>query len=240
MRKSLIAMITLSLGLTAQGEGLQPNGGSHLIADSAVQTETEQSKLHGVFHQYKNATLEDNGEAVANLVSRDSVKHFGYLKRLALDTYLSKELSSARLVDQIQVKILREMIPADQFVSMSDQAILAHVFKQKVLGEDLETSSKLGSVTVSSDSAEALHIARGRPVGQGYREVTFRLVKEQGVWRMDLLHSLDMMEAQIHDLAKVSNKSVLDIANSIAEAFIGKSIAHQKVNVSTESPSVKG
>mgnify|MGYP006981145873 CR=1 FL=1 len=233
--------LSLSLSLTAQGENLQPNNSSKPKIDSAVQAETEQSKLYGVFNQYKSAALEDNGNAVAKVVSSSSLKHFGYLKRLALEPKLSKELSSAQLVDQILVKILREIIPSDLFVSMSDQEVLAHIFTHKILGEDLEASSRIGLTNLDSRSAEGLHIARGRPVGKGYREVTLRMVKEKKTWRMDLIHSLDVMEAQIHDLAKVSNKSAQDVADSIAEAFIGKTVVqNQKGNTSTEPSRAKG
>jgi len=247
MRYSLIAPLLLSLSLTAQGEEQKLNNGTLQAGHIKASAKVEQPQVHSVhalFQQYKQAALNDDGRTVASLMSRDSVKHYGRLKKLALDSSSSMMDLSIRLVDQIQVKVLREMIPAEQFTSMSDQEVLAHAFAKKVLGEDLESTSKFDPITISNGTAIGYHTARGRTVGQGYREVTFRMIKEQGDWRLDLLHSLDLMEAQIHDLAAVSEKSAQEIADNIAEAFIGKTIAkqmtEQKLADTTGSAEVEG
>jgi hypothetical protein len=178
-----------------------------------------------VFARYKQAALDDDGSTIAALLSQGSVDHYGRLQKAALSSQDPKLDTSLRLVDQIQVNILRRAISADQLRAMSAVDVVVFAFEHHMMGEDLEVSSRLDQVAISETVAFGRHIARDRPVGQGFREVTFRMLREEGNWRLDLMHSLDVMEGQLHDVAALSDKTAQEYADQIPEFFVGKTLA---------------
>jgi len=217
-----IVLLVSAFSLTAQGKELNQTVQAQPASYAVEARMSQENALQAAFEKYKTAAIKDNGLAVTQLVSSDSLTHYAHLKALALAPEDQPLDASIRFVDQIQVKILQRAIPADQLADMNAQDVLAFAYQQKMMGEDVEQSSRLDQITTVRDVALGRHIARDRPVGRGFREVTFQLIKENGNWQLDLLHSLDVMELQIHDLAKASNKSTREIADNIATAFIGK------------------
>lgn len=190
----------------------------------------QERAVRAAFQRYKAAALADEGPAIPSLVTRASVEHYGRLRREATSgdppaLGQQDEGDSLRLVDRMQIRMLRRLVDAKELAAMSPADVVAYAFQSRMLGEEFESSSTLDRIVIEGDVATARHLARGRAVGSPHREGTFRLVNQDGEWRLDLLHTLDLMEAQIGDLAASSDISREEIADNIVQVFTGEALA---------------
>ncbi len=218
MSRTLAAVALVAMaGAAAAAE---PQGSA---AGGAVSLEpAPEAAVLAVFGRYKDAALRDEGEAVAALVTPESVAHYGRLARAARGEGAPTLADAPRHVDRMQVEMLRKLVGPEKLAAMTSRGAVVYAFEGRMLGEEFETSSTLDRVLIEGDSATARHVARGRPVGAPYREATLRFVRVEGEWRVDLLHTLDLMEAQLHDLVASSGEPVEEVAERIVGMFTGE------------------
>jgi hypothetical protein len=195
-------------------------------AEAAPSADGEAALIRSAFERYRQAAMSDDGGAIVHLVSGASVAHYGRLREVAMAS-AGSEAALQRFVDRMQVQMLRKLVAAERLAGMSPSEVVAYAFENRMLGEDLESSSGLDRVVVEGDVATARHVARGRPVGAPWREVTFGFRREQDQWRLDLLHTLDVMEAQFHDVAATSGRKPEELAETIVGVFTGEAIAER-------------
>jgi hypothetical protein len=223
MRRSGIILVTLLAvaGGDAQGNAAPGDGQSDWSGPPG-----NEASIRVVFDRYKDAAMRDEGREVAALVSNESIAHYGGLLRAAQASGGKvSDRDSLRLVDRMQIEMLRKMLSPERLASMTPTEAVAYAFEGRMLGEEFEASSRLDRIAIEGDAATARHVARGRAVGAPYREATFRFVRQDGEWRVDLFHTLELMEAQLGDLAVHSGVPAEDLAEKIVSVFTGEALA---------------
>ena len=200
-------------------------GTAHASASErpAIGVAAPEAEVRQVFDRYREAARSGDGAAAAALVSDESLDHYGRLAKLARDP-AGGGTEPLRLVDRMQVEMLRELVPAAELAAETPAETVAFAFESRMLGAEFEAASTLGPATFDGTSATATHMARGRPVGAPFREATFRFVREDGAWRIDLLHTLDLMQAQLGDLAAHTGVPAEDLAETIVGVFTGEAL----------------
>ena len=181
---------------------------------------SDESRVHAAFEQYKQAARKSDGAAVAPLVTAQSVAHYERLRDLAL-TGTQAAIAELPYVKRIQIWMFRQLLTAENLRAMSGADVVAYVFDEHMMGRDLEETSAIDELQIEGTTATARHLARGRPAGGPIREVTLQWKKgEYGKWRLDLLHTLALMEVQLDDVHEMDPaKSKEELAQGIVQLF---------------------
>lgn len=186
---------------------------------------SDEALIRGSFEQYKRAARKSDGSAVVPLLTPESLAHYDRLRNLAL-TGTEAELDKARYIERMQVWMFRQLLSAEELGEMSREELGAYVFDKHMMGEDLEESSSFDNLEIEGSTATARHIARGRSAGGPIREVTFQWKKgSDGQWRLDLLHTVALMEVQLDDVHKMEPTNPKgQLARAIVQAFTNREL----------------
>ena len=186
---------------------------------------SDEALIRASFEQYKGAARKSDGSAVVPLLTPESLAHYDRLRNLAL-TGTEAELDKTRYVERMQVWMFRQLLTSEELGAMSREELGAYVFDKHMMGEDLEESSSFDTLEIEGSTATARHIARGRPAGGPIREVTFQWKKgSDGQWRLDLLHTVALMEVQLDDVHKMEPTNPKEqLAQAIVQAFTNREL----------------
>ena len=202
---------------------------------------SDEALIRASFEQYKVAALQSDGSAVAPLLTEESLAHYDRLRNLALSG-TEAEVDENRYVERMQVWMFRQLLSAEELGGMSSEQLVAYVFDKHMMGEDLEESSAIDSLQIKGATATARHLTRGRPAGGPIREVTFQWKKgSDDQWRLDLLHTVAVMELQFDDIHAMRADLPKDLlAEGIVQGFTKRELEpkhHQPMLVAASGSS---
>jgi hypothetical protein len=153
----------------------------------------------------------DDGPAAASLVTAASVAYFGEVKDLVLHASRD-ELASRSAATRIQVLILRQLLEPERLRAMSSEEVMAFAVTSKAIGEDLRSYDEIADVVVEGDHAVGLRAAWGRP--DAY---PLHLRREDGVWRFDLIPTVERMDEDFRRLAAGSHRHEETLARELVQ-----------------------
>lgn len=137
------------------------------------------------FTAYKNALIDKDGAAAAKLVTGNSLRKYDQLRQLALSG-TREDLEKLSDVDRRLALVLRLRTPLELLRSGSPADLIAHAVSTGKTGSSVERA-ELGDIAFESGRASA-------EIRMGVRPVlgTFLFRQEDGLWKFDLEHALDM------------------------------------------------
>jgi len=142
------------------------------------------------FRAYKQAVLQSDGAAAAQVVTQESRDYFRGLADRAL-TSDSAELHRVHLSDRIYSLLLRHDVPPAELQRMSGADVVSHAVEQGWIGREGAEGLRLGNYQVDGDAASGTIL---RPDGSATAfEIGF--VKQDGRWRVDLVALMALTRA---------------------------------------------
>ncbi|TAJ25425.1 MAG: hypothetical protein EPO68_00080 [Planctomycetota bacterium] len=140
------------------------------------------------FAAYRQSLLDQDGPRAASLVSDGTVALYQSLRDVAL-VGSEADVRALRLVDRLQVLLLRVRVPAAQLGTMDGRALFAHTVTQNWIGKAGIQRASLGAIELAPPRAVAVVLAAGAPTGERYH-----FEERGGAWRFDLLPSVEFVD----------------------------------------------
>ncbi len=159
-------------------------------------SQSQEQAIRACYTNYLAAKKNHDGNAIAALVSKESINHYGVILDCALncsevmthalDPWMKMTVLQARL--QFTPSELRKQTPQTFFAFMVGKGELG---VENQARPDLQN---LGEITVAGNKAKALVLLDGTIVKVNGEPATFDFVKEGGIWKVDLVGIIAQME----------------------------------------------
>jgi hypothetical protein len=169
------------------------------------------------FTAYKNALIDRDGAAAVKLVSANSFRKYDQLRQLALSA-TREELDKLSDVDRMFALSMRLRTPRELLRSGSPEDLIAHSVSSSKAGSSVERA-ELGDIDFESGLASAQIRMGVRPVPG-----TFQFRQEDGRWKFDLEHALDMSRGTIKAQAGQKKISEDELILQMLAAADGKPV----------------
>jgi hypothetical protein len=169
------------------------------------------------FTAYKNALIDRDGATAAKLVSANSFRKYDQLRRLALSG-TREELEKLSDVDRMLVLSMRLRTPRELLRNGSPEDLIAHSVSSSKAGSSVERA-ELGDIAFESGLASAQIRMGVRPV-----HGTFQFRQEDGRWKFDLEHALDMSRGTLKAEAEQKKLSEDELILRMLGAADGKPV----------------
>lgn len=181
------------------------------VGTSEAPPANELQAIQEAFSSYKSATLDNNGEIAAGLVTGASVDHFEKLRQAAL--YATwQELREFRTLDKMYVWVLRVSIGADDLLDMSGTQVLSWFYTKGHVGDNINKMASLRDVEFIEPG-----VARGVIyVGKARSPEQPMFKKEEAGWRYSLVDELNYLNNRMREVAE----EVPFVENDLAQAYV--------------------
>ncbi len=141
--------------------------------------EEDRAAITGLFDRYRSAVLERDGEALAGLLSAETLAYHDALRDMVLHADRDALLAEP-LLTQVQVLTMRMRITREEIEPMSGVDLVAHGVDQGWVDNPELADSRLGPIELDGDVATAQHLLS---TGTVPTPLTFR--RERDGWRLD-------------------------------------------------------
>jgi hypothetical protein len=159
------------------------------------------NEIKDAYRHYCDAVVQRDGAQAGALVSEVTLHRYQEFRDAALaadeTTLVSLPVSS-----RLQVLLLRQRMDAVTLAALDGPGLFAHIIDQGWLDAAGFTDTQLGIVAVDGDRAQAPVHRSGRPT----RERAYFL-REDGVWKVNLLPNFTGTDRNIEEAAAVNNLS---------------------------------
>ena len=181
----------------------------------------EAEEVTRAFSSYRSAILAGNGAKAAELVSRETLAFYDETRRLALFGD-AEALQEQSLVTQIQILTFRLRVPPEKLESLSAKELVAYAIDQGWIGKDSVLQLQPGTVHAEGDVALLKVVVDGKEV-----DIGFRLEREEGTWRLNLLPTLQLANTSFQMIAKQQGVSERDLLLVLMESVIGRKLGNE-------------
>jgi hypothetical protein len=185
----------------------------------AALAESEEEAIRKTFDDYRAAVLANDGRAAEHLLSKGTIDYYGQMRELALRAS-SEALQSQALVGQMQVLLLRIRMDPAQLEAMAGSELLIHSVEQGWIGKEGIARAQLGRLSIE-DSTAVAHAEIG---GQDFGPAFYFVKKGGGVWRFDLLPTLDSSNGSLEATAEQRGISGRELILMLVEATVGHEV----------------
>jgi hypothetical protein len=161
----------------------------------------EAPAVEKTFADYRQAILDKNGDAAADLVAPATIAEYQKYRDLALkgDEQTVKNLP---ITGRTNVLMMRHRVGKDLLKPMDGKKIVAYAVDQNWIGKEGVQRAGVTDVVVSGSTATAKVTVDGKK-----SEEMFHFVKHDGKWTIDLLPSFPRADTVFQKLAADSGKS---------------------------------
>ena len=166
------------------------------IATAATAKEGAANSVRQAFSQYRAALLKQDGEAAVEVLSQPTVDYYGTMQHLAV-CGSAEEIKRQSFIDRMQVLLMRVRVPADDLLAMSGREMLIYAIEQGWIGRSDVVSASVGEVSITGGTAVGQHVVQGQP-----SQAKFHFVNEAGVWKLDLLPTIEASGQAMSIVAK--------------------------------------
>ncbi len=191
-----------------------------LISLATVVVADDADEIRGAFEAYRSAILEGRGDEAAGLLSRSTYDYYDGARRLAL-TGDEQAVKARILVDQMQVLLLRLRAPLDVLDSSTPPQLIAYAVEQGWIGKESVESIQAGQVRVQGDAATVTAIIGGQDMGPAFR------FSREGSWRLDLVPTVQAVNAAIQAAAKESGLSDEAFMVALMSRVVGRELGSE-------------
>jgi hypothetical protein len=178
----------------------------------------EQAAIRDAFVGYKTAILAGDGKAAVQHVSQSTIDYFADMQKLALYG-TAAEVRAQSPVNQLQILSFRHRLELQQLQDMTPVELFAYGVDKGWIGKSTVVTLEPGSVDVSGNVGTIEVLQSGTPVGP-----RFRLYREGGEWRLDLVPILGLGNAAMKILAQRQGVSEEFMILSLLESVSGRKV----------------
>jgi hypothetical protein len=189
------------------------------LALSAQGLPSEADVVRRVFLSYKDAILQQQGEAAVSLVNRATLQYYARMKTLAL-VGREKEVRLLSPMNKIMVLSLRHRVPVDDLREMTPEEVFKYAVNHGWIGKNNVLDSDIGRVQVFGNDASADYIQSNKPT-----PLKYRFAKEAGNWRIDLTALMPVADQAMSILIKREGLDEDTFIISLIESVSGKKVS---------------
>ena len=170
------------------------------------------------FEGYKEAILDQDGEAAVALVDGSTLKYYGKMRKLALEGSPT-DVRQLSTIDKLMVLILRHRIPLEDLTEMTAESLFVYAVDEGWIGRESVINNELGDIKVSGTNATGVHISAGN-------ESPFKWIfrKENGKWKIDITSIMPIADQAFKQLIQENGLSEDDFLFSILESVSGEKV----------------
>jgi hypothetical protein len=198
-----------------------------LFAAPALVQDQPAQAVRAAFDGYKTAILNNNGQHAVDHVSRSTFRYYEEMRDLALYG-TEAEVKSLSTINIMQVLTMRHRVPTRELQGLSGTELVVYSIDRGWVGKDSVARLTIGEVTLNGELAFAAG-GTGGPAG-----VPIRFVREDGRWRLDLTHFIQLTSAAMDFLAAQRGVSREQLIFILLSAVSGR-----QVNESIWQPPLK-
>lgn len=178
----------------------------------------EATFVRACFGGYKEAILDQDGEASVALVDESTLKYYGEMRKLALEGSLT-DVRQLSTVDKLMVLTLRHQIPFEDLTEMTADSLFVYAVDEGWIGRESVINNELGDIKVSGTNATGVHISAGN-------ESTIKWIfrKENGKWKISIISIMPIADLAFKQIVQQSGLSEDDFLFSILESVSGKKV----------------
>ncbi len=165
------------------------------------QSSSTTDEIKDAYGQYCDAVVKRDGAQAGALVAEVTLRRYQEYRDAAL-TSDEAALTSEAPTTRLQVLLIRQRMDAATLAALDGRGLFAHFIAQGWLDAAGFTETQLGMVAVDGDRAQAPVHRAGRPT----RERAY-LLREDGVWKVNLLPNFTGTDRNIEEAAAVNNLS---------------------------------
>jgi len=177
------------------------------------------------FQSYKSAILDQKGESAVRLVTKRTVEEYQKYVDWALSAD-RKTLESLSFINRFQTFLLKHRIPLDTLKKLNGRSTFVYAVDRDWIGKNGVIRTTLGEIDVADKRANAEVIIGGQKVPN-----RFQFIKEEGIWKFDLIQVMRDTDQALKVAAKQKGLSENEFMFSLIETISGK-----KVNDSIWTP----
>ena len=166
----------------------------------------------------KGPVLNELGQDASKLVTQSTIDYFGEMQQLALFGS-SADVRAQSIVNQMQILTFRHRVHADRLKRMSPREVFIHAVDQGWVGKNGVVTLDSGPVSISGDVAAIDVFKNGLPTG-----LKFRLQREAGSWKLDLIPILAVGNQAFKVIAKQQRISEEYLVLSLLESVSGQRV----------------
>ena len=179
----------------------------------------ETAAVRASFYGYKEAILDQDGEASLAFVDRNTTAYYQKMRDLAL----RGDLETVRVlspVDKTMVLMIRHMLSLESVEPMTGESLFAHAVNQGWIGKASVINIDIGDITVSGTHATGVHVSEGKAT-----PLKFVFQMENGMWRLDLTSIMFAADQAFKQVIRESGISEDEFLITIIESVSGKKLA---------------
>lgn len=165
----------------------------------ATPSTTDESRVHVTFDTYMKAGAAKDGDTAVTVMASSMFDIYDQARKLAL-TGTEQEVAAVPLSRRAFVYALRRDVDAPTLRTASPRDLARIGVENGLVNEQSAANVKLGTVTVSGDTASAEVLAGG-----GVAPYRFSFVREEGSWKLDPRPMFDLSDAALADIAAKRN-----------------------------------
>lgn len=187
--------------------------------DKEVESQDIQD-IRAVFQQYREALLESNGQAAAELVDAKTIQWYGNVLQDAL--FLEKDdLLSLDILKKFTVLRLRQEFKRDELEAMTGRGLFILAVNQGWISQESVEKAELAEVKTENDYAVA-------SIKEAPTMPAFYFIKEDGQWRLALWQifplAIQSLEASAAESGLSEEEFVFFILEQISGTPVNESI----------------
>lgn len=173
------------------------------------------------FDGYKQAILDQNGDAAVAFVDLNTLGYYEKMRKLALDGS-SADVRKLSTIDKIMVLMLRQLVPVRELSAMTAESLFVYAVDKGWVGKESVINNALGDIEVSGSSATGVHISEGRP-----SPFKWNFQNENGKWKIDITSVMPIANEAFSAVVQQSGLSEDDFLFRVLESISEKEVSDE-------------
>ena len=176
----------------------------------------ESDDVKSSFGRYQAAVVAEDGKAAVEVVTKSSIAEYQRYVDLAR-TADRKTLEAEAMTTRLQVIMYRHRVPAEELLKLDGKSAIVYAVDHNLIGKTVKDLTP-GDIRITGDKAEVALTTNGQPQG------LFKLAKEDGTWRFDIVAVIKDSEKAFQDMAKQKGMAENDFIMAVVGAVAGKKV----------------
>ena len=178
----------------------------------------EAADINNSFNEYKKSIVRTNSLQAVGLVSQSTIDYYSAAKKLAL-TAKADKLKRLPFSQKMFVLTLRMRMSKSKLQSMDGRELFMHAVSSGWISKSSVENSALGKVRITGNTAYVDYVNKGKP-----SKTQFVFVKENGVWKFDLVSVMNEADKLFTAAAHRANVSEDKMVETLIEKATGRKV----------------
>lgn len=187
----------------------------------ADENSPEVKAIGAAWAEYQDAVLNRSGAVTANRVTTSTLEYYDEVRKLAIYAD-QKQLEGMVLAKRITVLGMRHRIDVHQLSKMTGKELLIYAVDKGWIGKNNTSEVGLGKISITGNQASAVAMQGGKP-----SPLMIQFLKEDGVWRLDLMRLMALANAAFDQVCKQSGMPEQEFIKAMLENISGKKVTEE-------------